>query len=148
MKTKLFRTVMLVSLLGLSAVVLAKSEIDLTKGQQTDPGAAAAIAAFASGQAGWYYVFYSNMPSGPDDPVLAQKRDLFVAVLAEKGIKAIGSRGGPSCIPSVFTPEEQQFEKSYNAMSDRLLKGKLGPSYMEDIHKEVARRMLANPAKA
>ena len=101
-------------------------------------GAADARAAFARGHPGLYVRFYSNMPNGPDDPILAQERDLLVAVLKEKGIEPFNT--DPGCIISSTLPE---YSEGYNSVADGLLKAMFGPSYLGDIHKEVSRRMKA-----
>lgn len=99
-------------------------------------GAADATAAFASGHPGIYIPSYSNMPNGPDDPVLARARDLQVAVMREKGIEPHSSSTG--CIP---VPGLPQYVNGYNSVAQPRLAARFGPSYMDDIQAEVARRM-------
>lgn len=99
-------------------------------------GVDAAEAAYASGKGGWYFHYYSNMPNGPDDPVLVQERDLFVEVLKEKGIEPLSTNSG--CIP---VPGLLRFGEGYNSIADTLLKEKFGANYMTLLKQEVARRM-------
>ena len=103
-------------------------------------GEAVAKADFAAGRGGWYFHWYSNMPNGPDDPVLARERDLFVALLYEKGIEPKNSSTG--CIPDSSLP---RFAEGYNAIAEPLLKKKYGADYMILLKQEVARRMQAAP---
>jgi hypothetical protein len=138
------KVIFLVSLIGcgMAAAQPHVGEED-SQAQQTQSarvrGAADATAAFARGHPGLYVLFYSNMPNGPDDPILAQERDLLLAVLKEKGIEPFNSN--PGCIISSTLPE---YSEGYNSIADGLLKAMFGPSYMDDIHKEVSRRMKAS----
>jgi hypothetical protein len=82
------------------------------------------------------------MPNGPDDPVRVRERDLFAAVLLERGIQPMGWNNGcdPSSTVSIFA-------EGYNSVADGLLKARFGPGFMDEINREVARRMTADPAK-
>jgi lipoprotein-anchoring transpeptidase ErfK/SrfK len=75
-------------LLGASTAVFAGKAKAPPAAQAVDAefeqGRATAKADFAAGRPGWYFFFYSNMPNGPDDPVQARERDLFIALLEER----------------------------------------------------------------
>jgi hypothetical protein len=123
----------------------AAHQQDTPPAHQTDRaefarGVAEARSTFARGKAGWYFYSYSNMPNGPDDPILARERDLFIAVLKEKGIEALSSNS--ACIPG---GQLAQFAEGYNSIADVKLRAKYGDNYMALLKQEVSRRMRAAP---
>ncbi len=106
-------------------------------------GVAEAKADFANGRTGWYFHSYSNMPNGPDDPILARQRDLFTAALKAKGIEPMNSNSG--CIPVPGLPD---LADGYNSIADAKLKAKFGDNYMTLLKEEVALRMRESPQAA
>jgi hypothetical protein len=134
-------------LLGASTAVFAGKAKAPPAAQAVDAefeqGRATAKADFAAGRPGWYFFFYSNMPNGPDDPVQARERDLFIALLEEKGIRPMNSSTG--CIPDTAFP---RFTQGYNMVAEPLLKEKFGSDYLRLFKEEVARRMKAAPQPA
>ena len=134
-------------LFGTSAAVCAGKAKAPPAAQAVDAeierGRAAAQADFATGRPGWYFFFYSNMPNGPDDPVQARERDLFIALLEEKGIRPMNSSTG--CIPDTAFP---RFTHGYNQVAEPLLKEKFGSDYLRLWKEEVARRMKEHPQPA
>ncbi len=106
-------------------------------------GVADAKTAYKEGYGGLYFYLYTNMPSGPDDPVLARERDVFVALLTEKGIKSHASNSGCIDVPGLH-----KYSEGYNSIADARLKKKFGADYMEQFKREVARRIMASPAAA
>lgn len=103
-------------------------------------GVAEAKADIAKGRNAWYFHFYSNMPSGPDDPVLARERDLFVEMYTAKGIDLMNSAS--NCIP---VPGLHLRAEGYNVVAEPELKRKFGDNFMTLIKEAVARRMKESP---
>jgi hypothetical protein len=106
-------------------------------------GVASAEADFAQGRDGWYFHFYSNMPNGPDDPVLVRKDAIFIALLREKHVEAHSSNSGCILNPALYRHAE-----GYNSVADKRLREKFGANYMDVLNVEVARRMKMPPDPA
>lgn len=143
MAKRILVTLMLCLLSASGAIAVGGPAVSRSVDADFERGLAKAKADFAQGLRGWYFHAYSNMPNGPDDPLLARKRDLFVDVLNEKGIKAMSINSGCVPVPGLF-----RFAEGYNSIADTMLKEKFGANYMPLLNEEVDRRMKTFPQSA